>query len=216
MREAVLSHGVEAEAGGAFRAQTESWIHYELYDLASTRSELHRLQRGGWCGSHWSVSAAVTMRLGAFDTARMLATRGALPDRFRWECPFCADGRPRGEDLPHLIVECERWQSQRHHWLVPVWEAAGVADWLDDSGRALDLTYIVLGGAVGARICGPSVARGVQSHLRSWLVSLAGFVGAIQPLRNKELRRIAKSQSRLPAGRTGPRGQGAHGVARRA
>ena len=207
-REEVLSRGVEVWAERERRRGTKAWLLYQKYDLDSTRRELHFLQRRGWFGSHWAVAAAVSLRVGSFDTVRALVRRGAQPDRFSSECPFCGD-ESVGEDIPHLLVECAAWRAHREQWLVPVWRAARVEHWVSDEARREEVAFIALGGAVEPNLCGPSAARGVQLPQHpSWLASLAGFMGAVVPLRWKVLRRTAQSQRRLEAGRTGPGGQG--------
>ena len=214
VRKAVIEHGLENDALRAGRR----WQLYEEYQLADTAKELHKLQRAGWFGGHWSTTGAVAMRTGAFDTARSLARRGAQPARFLEACPFCESHDDVGEDVAHLLVECPRWRAARSRFLLPVWRAAGVLDWLAEPARRLDLAYILLGGRVGPHR-GPSMtddaARGVQFPLgascANWLVNLSRFLRAVGPLRLWELRRTAsKSQRRLPGGRTrpgGPEGQ---------
>jgi hypothetical protein len=59
-------------------------------------------------GVHWLTSA----RVGAVRVARAYARIHWVPAEFSTQCLFCDDAT-MGETLPHLLVECPRWEVQR-------------------------------------------------------------------------------------------------------
>jgi hypothetical protein len=59
-------------------------------------------------GVHWLTRA----RVGALWVARSYARIRWLPAEFLARCPFC-EGEAQGETLPHMLVECPRWDAQR-------------------------------------------------------------------------------------------------------
>ena len=54
------------------------------------------------------------MRVGAIWTVRRFVRIRWLPERYLTECPFCGVVNDTGEDLQHLLIQCQAWAEYRH------------------------------------------------------------------------------------------------------
>jgi hypothetical protein len=61
-------------------------------------------------GIHWLCR----MRVGAIWTVRRFVRIRWLPERYLTECPFCCVVNDTGEDLQHLLIQCQAWAEYRH------------------------------------------------------------------------------------------------------
>jgi hypothetical protein len=94
----------------ADREGGRSLQRYRLHGFEATNGYIWQAVRypALTTGVHWLTRA----RVGALWVARSYARIRWLPAEFLARCPFC-EGEAQGETLPHMLVECPRWNAQR-------------------------------------------------------------------------------------------------------
>ena len=122
--------------------------HWRDYRLSDTVTEARKLSLSGVRDlTPWMVCQLTRMRVGVFSTYRKLAESKLVDQHWRSHCPFCNAQVP--EDLPHFLLECPAWAQQRAAYIHPILRRSKTFAWLGQQARRTDLTYILLGGAVG-------------------------------------------------------------------
>jgi hypothetical protein len=141
-----------------YRARPETaWYVDGHYD----ESPLHRPHSAYVPKLNPGIALIVRFRLGAFATAEQLLSWGKLTPEWSNRCPCCRERTT--EDIPHILLECRRWEPHRDKFLLPlltgVWE---IQDQLTLSRN--QRASLLLGGSVG------------DSRLPAWMPPCPGRV----------------------------------------
>jgi hypothetical protein len=137
------------EAAEAKADKSLSGAKWRAYDLDTTVSEASKLSRSELRDlKEWEVAQVQRMRVGVFNTFQRLARAELVPARWERSCPFCDHMGP--EDLPHFLLECPAWSSERGRFIGPVLRYAKIDEWLraEDELRREKSTFLLLGGRV--------------------------------------------------------------------
>jgi exonuclease III len=111
VEDAICHREFEIRRVGYRKRPETDWYVQGQYD----QSPLHRPHTAYVPRLNPGIALIVRFRLGAFPTAEQLLSWGKLPPEWSDRCPCC---RARTtEDIPHILLECRRWEPHRDKYL---------------------------------------------------------------------------------------------------
>lgn len=156
-------------------------------------------------GIHWLCR----MRVGAIWTVRRFVRIRWLPERYLTECPFCGVINDTGEDLQHLLIQCQAWAEYRleaNLGLVGDYEILlGGSRNIGEAGMDrvvnegwMDPPDDDLNPELHAQM-GDDDVDGIDVELVPMFIKVAKFLGIMMPVRHRRLSNLLRDTPRANA-----------------